>query len=159
MYIKRENMYNVPTSKSGVESASAGNNREVEAAAVDFNDSSVISQVLKNAEVVFWNLPSTSFNPSEPIIKATKKIATIAKANGVKLLMFNTSMPVPEVLQGIKAQDDRREMRKILRAEGLPVISIQPVVYLDNLLEGWALPPIRDHNTVVYCHKPDLDIS
>jgi hypothetical protein len=50
-------------------------------------------------------------------------------------------------------------MSRILRETGIPVISIQPVVYLDNLLEGWALPRIREHSTVVYCHKPDLEVS
>lgn len=68
-------------------------------------------------------------------------------------------MPVPVEVQDIKAQDDRREMRKLLRDSGVPTISIEPVVYLDNLLEGWALPPIRDRKTVVYCHKPDLKVS
>jgi uncharacterized protein YbjT (DUF2867 family) len=67
--------------------------------------------------------------------------------------------PVAVVSQGIKAQEDRRQMRRLLRESGVPVISIQPVVYLDNLLEGWALPPIWDSNTVVYCHKPDLEVS
>ena len=68
-------------------------------------------------------------------------------------------MPVPDESKNIEAQDHRREMRTILRDMGLPVISIQPVCFLDNLLEGWAWPPIRDNNTVVYCHKPTLDVS
>jgi uncharacterized protein YbjT (DUF2867 family) len=133
--------------------------REVKTAAVDFNNSSALSRVLEGAEVIFLNLPSTSFNPAEPIIAATKAIAAAAKSSGVRLIVFNTSMPVAAVSQGIKAQEDRREMRRLLRESGVPVISIQPVVYLDNLLEGWALPPIRDRNTVIYCHKPDLEVS
>lgn len=68
-------------------------------------------------------------------------------------------MPIPVEPQDIKAQDDRREIRRILRSTGVPVISIEPVVYLDNLLEGWALAPIRDEGRVVYCHKPDLKVS
>lgn len=133
--------------------------RKVETAAADFGDKDAISQVLKGAEVIFLNLPSTSFNQSEPIIAGAKQIGELAKANGVRLIVFNTSMPVPDEPQDITAQDDRREMRRLIRESGVPVISIQPVVYLDNLLEGWALPPIRDHNTVVYCHKPTLQVS
>lgn len=127
--------------------------------ASDFNDVSAISRVLQGADRVCLNLPSTSFNQAEPILAAAKSIGELSKAAGVKLLVFNTSMPVPVVPQNIKAQDDRREMRRLLRESGVPVISIEPVVYLDNLLEGWALPPIRDHNKVVYCHKPDLEVS
>lgn len=68
-------------------------------------------------------------------------------------------MPVPEEKDGIRARDDRVEIRSILREGGLPVISIQPVVFLDNLLEGWAYPPIAERQTIVYCHKPDLEVS
>lgn len=133
--------------------------KKIETAAADFGDKEAVSRILQGADTIFLNLPSTSFNQSGPILQAAKDIGQAAKAAGVKLILFNTSMPVPEVPQDIKAQDDRREMRRLLRESGVPVISIQPVVYLDNLLEGWALPPIRDHNTVIYCHKPDLQVS
>lgn len=133
--------------------------QKIETAAADFADAEAVSKILKDAEVIFLNLPSTSFNQSEPIIAAAKQIGETAKACGVKLIVFNTSMPVPVECQYIKAQDDRREMRRLLRETGVPVISIEPVCYIDNLLEGWALPPIRDRQTVVYCHKPDLQVS
>lgn len=133
--------------------------KQVKTAAADFNDREAISNVLQGADIIFLNLPSTSFNQSGPILEGAKAIGGAAKDAGVRLIVFNTSMPVPEVPQDIKAQDDRREMRRLLRETGVPVISIQPVVYLDNLLEGWALPPIRDRNTLVYCHKPDLQVS
>lgn len=133
--------------------------KSIETAAADFGDKAAISKVLQGADTIFLNLPSTSFNQSGPIIDGTKAIGEAAKEAGVRLIVFNTSMPVPEEPQDIKAQDDRREMRRLLRETSVPVISIQPVVYLDNLLEGWALPPIRDRNTVVYCHKPTLEVS
>ena len=133
--------------------------KSIETAAADFNDINAISRILTGANTIFLNLPSTSFNPSEPILAAAQSIGRAAKEAGVKLIVFNTSMPIPKEPQDIKAQDDRREMRRLLRESGVPVISIEPVVYLDNLLEGWALPPIRDRNTVVYCHKPSLEVS
>jgi nucleoside-diphosphate-sugar epimerase len=70
-------------------------------------------------------------------------------------------MPIPEEPQPvhIASHEDRRIMRRILRESGVPVISIEPVVFLDNLLEGWALPPIRDENRIVYCHPLDLDVT
>jgi uncharacterized protein YbjT (DUF2867 family) len=75
------------------------------------------------------------------------------------MIVFNTSMLIPDEPQGIPSNEDRREMRRLLREPGVPVISIEPVVFLNNLLEGWALPPIRDENRVVYCHPLDLDVS
>ncbi|KAK3201234.1 hypothetical protein GRF29_185g220684 [Pseudopithomyces chartarum] len=133
--------------------------QKIETFAADFTDKAKIAKAIAGADVIFLNLPSTSFTPSEPIIQAAKDIGEAAKEASVKLIVFNTSMPVPKQPQDIKAQDDRREMKRLLRETGIPVICIEPVVYIDNLLEGWALPPIRDRNTVVYCHKPDLQVS
>ncbi|KAF2451019.1 NAD(P)-binding protein [Karstenula rhodostoma CBS 690.94] len=133
--------------------------KKIETFAADFTDKAKISKALSGADVVFLNLPSTSFNPSGPILQGAKDIGEAAKEARVKLIVFNTSMPVPKEPQNIIAQDDRREMKRLLRETGMPVISIEPVVYIDNLLEGWALPPIRDRNTVVYCHKPELQVS
>lgn len=134
--------------------------RTVETFAAEFTDHAALDKLLDNAEVIFLNLPSTSFQAAEPIIAAATAIAHAAsKSPAVRLVVFNTSMPVPEEKRGIKAQDDRVDMRRILREAGLPVISIQPVVFLDNLLEGWAYPPISERQTIVYCHKPDLEVS
>ncbi|CAI6334157.1 unnamed protein product [Periconia digitata] len=135
------------------------NNKTITTTAADISDPPALSTALQNIDTIFVNLPSTSFAQSGPILTGTANIATAAKQQNISHIIFNTSMPVPEIPQDIKAQDDRREMRRILRETGIPVISIQPVCYIDNLLEGWALPPIRDTNTLVYCHKPHLRVS
>jgi uncharacterized protein YbjT (DUF2867 family) len=134
--------------------------RPIKTCAADFSDEAALSKSLNGAEVAFVNLPSTSFQAAEPILAGARAIASALKdTSSVRLVVFNTSMPVPEEKLGIKAQDDRVDIRRILRETGLPVISIQPVVFLDNLLEGWAYPPIADRQTIVYCHKPDLKVS
>ncbi|KAI0145400.1 hypothetical protein GGR57DRAFT_480594 [Xylariaceae sp. FL1272] len=134
--------------------------KQIETAAADFGDSAATENALKDADVVFLNLPSTSFQPSEPVISGAKAIGeAVLKTPSIKVVVFNTSMPVPDEGPEIHSQDDRRHIRGMLRDMGVPLISIEPVVFLDNLLEGWALPPIRDRDTVVYCHKPTLDVS
>jgi uncharacterized protein YbjT (DUF2867 family) len=90
------------------------NGREVETAAANFINSAALHKVLQKADRVFVNLPSTSFSPAEPLIAATKAIGEAAKTNGVHLIVFNSSMPIPDTPQGIKAQDDRREIRSVL---------------------------------------------
>lgn len=134
---------------------------EVETAVSTFDDKEALAKALKGADGIFLNLPSTSFQPAEYVISAARNIGLAAKqCSKPPLIIFNTSMPVPEETKHIEAQDHRREMRELLRNElGLPVISMQPVVFIDNLLEGWAWPPIRDTNTIVYCHYPELNVS
>ncbi|KAH8902790.1 NAD(P)-binding protein [Coniochaeta sp. PMI_546] len=132
----------------------------VETIAADFGNPADTNRALQGAQILFLNLPSTSFQSAEPILCAARNVAEQAsRVSSLRLVVFNTSMPIPEVEQDIAAQDHRREIREILRQAGLPVISIQPVAFLDNLLEGWALPPIIERNTLVYCHKPDLKVS
>ncbi|PNH45417.1 hypothetical protein VD0004_g2443 [Verticillium dahliae] len=134
--------------------------KPIQTCAADFSDEDAVKASLKDAEVVFLNLPSTSFQATEPVIAAAKLIGKAASSSPtIRLLVFNTSMPVPDTKRGIKSQDDRIDMRRILRETGLPVICIQPVVFLDNLLEGWAYPPIAERSTIVYCHRPDLEVS
>lgn len=136
------------------------NGKDVETYAADFTNHAALEGAVKDAEIIFLNLPSTSFQPAEPTIAAARAVGEAAKkSSSVKLIVFNTSMPVPDESKNIEAQDHRRTMRDLLRDMGLPVISVQPVCFLDNLLEGWAWPPIRDRSTLVYCHKPTLDVS
>ncbi|KAI8309690.1 hypothetical protein K4K61_001422 [Colletotrichum sp. SAR11_59] len=129
----------------------------------DFTSVETLPATLAGADAVFLNLPS--FQPREPLVAAAKAIGeeAAAQAATVKLVVFNTSFPVPEKDAGIEAQETRREMRRVLReatkGSGVAVVSLQPVVYLDNLLEGWALPRLRDEGRIVYCHKPDLEVS
>jgi uncharacterized protein YbjT (DUF2867 family) len=134
--------------------------KPVETIAADFSNAADINKALQGAEVLFLNLPSTSFQPAGPILAAAKNIAEqAAQIPSLHLVVFNTSMPVPKVKQDIAAQDHRRQIREILRQAGLPVISIEPVAFLNNLLEGWALPPLVERSTLVYCHNPDLQCS
>lgn len=134
--------------------------KPVETFALDFEDARGLDEVLEMGQIIFLNLPSTSFQTSEPVIAAAKKIGeAAAKASNVRMIVFNTSMPVPDESKGIRAQDDRREMRQLLRATGVLVVSIQPVVFLENLLEGWARPPLVERDTIVYCHQESLEVS
>ena len=136
------------------------NGQQIETFAADFSDLGAVQKSLQNAEAIFLNLPSLSFQPAEPIIEAARTIGEAAKQTpSIRLIVFNTSMPVSDQSTGIEAQDRRRRIRDMLRHMGLPVISIQPGVFLDNLLEGWAWPPIRDHNIVRYCHYPGNEVS
>ena len=66
---------------------------------------------------------------------------------------------MPHEKRGFAAQDARHEMRRLIFASGIPAVSIQPVVFLDNLLKGWAWPSIEKHNRIVYAHKETLDVS
>ena len=127
--------------------------------AADYADHDSLRAAIDGADAVLLNLPSTSFQAAAPLIEAADVIAKAAAASDtVKVLVFNTSMPVPDHAMGIAAQDARLEMRKRLFASGAPAIVLQPVVYLDNLLKAWALPWIERDNMIYYPHRETLDV-
>ncbi|OHE90579.1 hypothetical protein CORC01_14126 [Colletotrichum orchidophilum] len=141
----------------------AASSPPIETRIAELTDRAAVRAALSGAEAVFLNLPS--FQPADFLYAAAKAIGAEAAAQSstLKIIVFNTSFPVPEKDVGIEAQEHRRETRRLLReavkGSGVALVSIQPVVFLDNLLEGWALPRLRDEGRIVYCHKPDLEVS
>jgi uncharacterized protein YbjT (DUF2867 family) len=114
----------------------------VETLAADFADPASLAAACAGADAVFLNLPSTA-----------------AATTGIRMLVFNTSLPVPQQRRGFAAQDARHEMRRRVMAAGVPAVSVEPVVFLDNLLKGWAWPSIARDRRIVYAHRETLDVS
>lgn len=138
----------------------AGFPKTVELRAADYADHPSLVDAMKGADAVLLNLASTSFHPAGPQIEATEVIGKAAAASDtVKSLVFNTSMPLPDHMMGIAAQDARLEMRNRIMGSGAPVVTIQPVVYLDNLLKAWAWPQIEKDGLLYYPHRETLDVS
>jgi uncharacterized protein YbjT (DUF2867 family) len=134
--------------------------KSIETFAADYSELGGMAQAVEGSDAVFLNLPSTSFQAAEPLIAAAHTIARAAAASPTtQALIFNTSLPVPPEKRGFAAQDARFEMRRLIFESGIPAVSIQPVVFLDNLLKGWAWPSIAQHNKIVYAHKQTLDVS
>ncbi|MDB5669061.1 MAG: hypothetical protein JWO25_20 [Alphaproteobacteria bacterium] len=127
--------------------------------AADYQDLASLAEAVVGSDAIFLNMPSTSFQAAAPLIAGVEVIARAAAASpSTKMLVFNTSLPVSETTRGFAAQDARFEMRRLIFESGVPAVSIQPVVFLDNLM-GWGWPPIATRNTIVYPHKESLDVS
>ncbi len=134
--------------------------RAVETLAADYAYPDGLADAVRGSDAVFLNFPSTSFQAAQPLVHAAGVIAQAAAASPTtRALIFNTSLPVPQDRRGFAAQDARHEMRRLIFASGVAVVSIEPVVFLDNLLKGWVWPAIAQHNRLVYAHKETLDVS
>lgn len=132
----------------------------VETFAGDYGDIDRLVRAVDGAQAVLLNLPSTSFQIAAPLVAAADAIAAAAaRSASTHVLVFNTSLPVPAHKRGFAAQDARHEMRRRIMASGVPAISIEPVVFLDNLLKGWAWPAIAQEQTLRYAHRATLDVS
>ena len=125
---------------------------------VDYSQPPTLEPAMQGVDVVLANFPSSSFNDGPTLVRAAIATGMAAREAGVSLIVFNTSLPVMEMPRGFAAHDVRLQMREALEASGVPVISLQPVVFMDNLLRGWAFPHIADHERFVYPHGPNLEV-
>ena len=125
---------------------------------VDYRQPTTLAPAMQGVNVVLANFPSSSFNDGPTLVRAAMATGVAAHAAGVALIVFNTSLPVMETPRGFAAHDVRLQMREALEQSGVPVISLQPVVFMDNLLRGWAFPHIADRNRFVYPHEANLEV-
>lgn len=127
----------------------------------DYAEPETLARAVEAARphAVFLTLPSTSFQAAAPLVQAAEDIArAVAKQSEAPCLVFNASMIVKDAPLGFAAHDARHEMRRRIMEEA-PAVSIEPVIYLDNLLRAWAAPSILREGVVRYPHAETLDVS
>ena len=65
-------------------------------------------------------------------------------------VVFNTSLPLPPQKTGSIATDIKLEIYEKLVAAAVPLITIMPSFYLDNLTAPWSLPVIKENGVIGY---------
>lgn len=65
-------------------------------------------------------------------------------------VVFNTSLPLPPQKTGSLAADIKLEIFERLVAAKVPLITLTPSFYLDNLTAPWSLPVIQDQGVIGY---------
>ncbi|WP_439532156.1 SDR family oxidoreductase [Polymorphobacter sp.] len=124
----------------------------------DYGDADSLRRAVAGAEAVFLTLPSTSFQKAQDVQAAAARVAEATRDAGVGMLVFNSSMIICDAHNGFAAHDARFAIREQLFASGVPTVSIQPVIYLDNLLRAWAYPDIIGDSMIRYPHEETLEV-
>lgn len=122
--------------------------------AADYKDRGSLEKACEGADAVFYT--SVAFSEQSKGLRFAKAVGEAAKAAGVKRLVFNTSSWVPNSPVGQAGYDGRLAMENALEASGPPLVVFRPVLFMDNLLTGWARPFIVRDGEFVYAHRPDL---
>jgi uncharacterized protein YbjT (DUF2867 family) len=65
-------------------------------------------------------------------------------------VVFNTSLPLPPQKTGSVAADIKLEIFEKFVAANVPLITIMPSFYLDNLTAPWSLPVIKENGIIGY---------
>jgi uncharacterized protein YbjT (DUF2867 family) len=132
---------------------------QVELSPVDYGEPATLGAAMRDVDVVLANYPSSSFNDGGWLLEAAEITGEAARKAGVRLIVFNTSLPQRDRRMDYPAHDIRYQMREALAASGVPVTTLAPVVFMGNLLRGWAFPHIADENRFVYPHRSELEVS
>lgn len=125
---------------------------------LDFADRGAVAAAMDSIDVVLANFPSSSFNDGAALIRAVDFVGAAAKSANVQLIVFNTSQPVADAPIGLRGHDVRLMMRQCLETSGVPLITLQPAVFMGNLLL-WAYKAIVENNQFIYPHRSDLQVS
>jgi uncharacterized protein YbjT (DUF2867 family) len=126
----------------------------VQTRSADYKDPASLEKACEGADAVFYT--SVAFSEQSKGLRFAKAVGAAAEAAGVKRLIFNTSSWVPNSPVGQSGYDGRLSMENALEAAGVPLVVFRPVLFMDNLLTGWARPFIVRDGTFVYAHRPDL---
>lgn len=126
----------------------------VQTRAADYKDQASLEAACDGADAVFYT--SVAFSEQSKGLKFAKAVGAAAKTAGVKRLIFNTSSWVPNSPVGQAGYDGRLAMENALEAAGVPLVVFRPVLFMDNLLTGWARPFIVRDGEFVYAQRPDL---
>jgi NAD(P)H dehydrogenase (quinone) len=86
----------------------------------------------------------------ELIRRYTDNLIYAFKQKQPQSIVFNTSLPLPPQKTGSMAADIKLEIFEKFNAEKLPIITISPSFYLDNLTAPWALPIIKEQGVISY---------
>jgi uncharacterized protein YbjT (DUF2867 family) len=76
-------------------------------------------------------------------------IYAFGKSN-LESVVFNTSLPLPPQKTGSVAADIKLEIFEKFVGANVPLITIMPSFYLDNLTAPWSLPVIKENGIIGY---------
>ena len=88
-----------------------------------------------------------------------RNIAAGAAAAGLQKIVFNTRCFIADHDLDLSAHDGRRDIERALEETGIACVFIEPVVFMDNIVRGWAKPSIVNHGIFAYSAAPGLRIS
>ncbi len=133
--------------------------RGVEPVALDLLTPSTLPAVLGRVDTVFLNLPSASFNDPGDILRGFENFLHGAEQAGIRRIVFNASLYVGERPAGHVAHDVRHAIIQGLMQSPVPATAVCPVIFMENMLRGWALPALRERQVLSYPHGEDLPVS
>ncbi|NOY73238.1 MAG: NmrA family NAD(P)-binding protein [Gammaproteobacteria bacterium] len=114
----------------------------------DLGDLASLKEATNGCNAIVLTLP-LAFDIDAAVGWADNVIQAAQDA-AVKCLVFNASGPIPKNTTGVAAIDIKLLVAEKLAQSGLPVITLQPTLYMGNLAAPWTAPAITHQGTLAY---------
>ena len=129
----------------------------LEIVSADYNDPDSVVEACSGSDIVFYTTPS--FEESHKGLDFAATVGNAARKAGVSKLIFNTCCWGTDEEVGEVGYDGSRLIINTLAQTGIPLVTFQPVLFMDNLLTSWARTDILDNDLYTYPHNPNLEAS
>ena len=126
---------------------------KVEIIQADLQDDESMAAAMRGADFVFHTQP---YLESTDRALTMDRLGSLAKQEGIKRLVWNTSSWIPERKGEAGPYAKNTTAVNALFRTGAPATVLAPVIFMDNLLTDWARPFIINEKRYVYPHHPKL---
>jgi uncharacterized protein YbjT (DUF2867 family) len=120
---------------------------------------SSLTNALEGVDTVFLNLPSASFISPDVVLEGFANFLSAAEQIHPDRVVFNASLYVSDQLEGHVAHDTRYRIIQALQSSSIRTTTVCPVIFMENLLQPWALPDLLLRNVLNYPHATQLPVS
>jgi len=123
----------------------------------DLGDPDAVRAAVRGVDGVFLLVPF--FAEPDAALGYGRNVIDSARAEGVRLLVWNPGGEIPPAPTGNPAIDLRLGLLAEVEGSGVPYIVLQPTAYLENLLGPWTREEVAAADTFAYPTPDEVRIQ
>jgi uncharacterized protein YbjT (DUF2867 family) len=124
----------------------------------DMSDVNRMNEITKDIDTIALLIPVSLPNPADGF-QLAKNVIDAGKANGVKMIVWNTSGYLAPQKLGIPMEDVKLDTKEYLENSGVPYVIIEPSIYAENLLAPYTTDYVKNERKVAYPTPENMPIG
>lgn len=124
----------------------------------DMSDAERMNEITKGIDTIALLIPVSLPNPADGF-QLAKNVIDAGKANGVKMIVWNTSGYLAPQKPGIPMEDVKIDTKEYLENSGVPYVIIEPSIYAENLLAPYTTDYVKNERKVAYPTPENMPIG
>lgn len=124
----------------------------------DMADAERLKEITKGMDAISFLVPASLPNPPDGL-QYSKNVIDAAKANRVKLIVWNTSGYLVPAKIGMPMEDLKLDVKEYFESSGVPYVIIEPPIYAENLLAPYTVNYVKNERKVAYPTPEQMPIG